>query len=59
MWKTKLLFPSCDRPMCDEHRAYLCTDCAGHEWFLAVWYILYFFSHYNTTTKYFSNLKDF
>ncbi|XP_058803567.1 piggyBac transposable element-derived protein 4-like [Phymastichus coffea] len=29
--KTKSLCPSCERLMCDDHRAYIYTDCAGHE----------------------------
>ena len=27
--KTKAQCPSCNRPMCDEHRLYLCTECGG------------------------------
>ncbi|XP_022909074.2 piggyBac transposable element-derived protein 4-like [Onthophagus taurus] len=27
--KTKAKCPSCSRAMCDDHRAYLCIDCAG------------------------------
>lgn len=29
--KTKEKCPVCIRPMCDEHRAYICVDCAGEE----------------------------
>lgn len=29
--KTKFQCPSCLRPMCDEHRTYLCIDCAGQD----------------------------
>jgi len=29
--KTKHQCPSCERPMCDKHRAYFCVDCAGHD----------------------------
>lgn len=29
--KTKMQCPSCHRPMCDEHRIYLCIDCGGAE----------------------------
>lgn len=29
--KTKEQCPSCQRPMCNDHRAYLCNDCAGNE----------------------------
>ncbi|KAL3265992.1 hypothetical protein HHI36_010181 [Cryptolaemus montrouzieri] len=25
--KTKMVCQSCERPMCDEHRAYMCNDC--------------------------------
>lgn len=27
--KTKSMCPSCERPMCDKHRASICTDCMG------------------------------
>jgi len=27
--KTTAVCPSCFRPMCDEHRAYICTECMG------------------------------
>lgn len=29
--KTKMQCPSCLRPMCDNHREYLCVECAGGE----------------------------
>lgn len=29
--KTKDVCPSCNRPMCDDHRAFLCNDCAGYD----------------------------
>lgn len=29
--KTKMLCQSCQRPMCDEHRAYVCNDCVGYD----------------------------
>lgn len=29
--KTKMICPSCERTMCDDHRVYLCEECAGHD----------------------------
>lgn len=41
--KTKYQCPSCLRPMCDEHRTYLCIDCTGHDWFFV---FFTFFNYY-------------
>lgn len=29
--KTQMQCPSCSRPMCDEHRSYICVECGGYE----------------------------